>query len=69
MVDDASEGWFRHTLTAIRDDIAIMAAVLNRVDHNQGSILEELRAMRKQVIGLRTRIEAVETDGKERPHQ
>ena len=61
--------WIGRTLRAIqrdlqslRDDNTVTSAILNRIDRNQSSFIEELRAMRVQQEHVRKRVAALEDD-------
>lgn len=67
MPDNVDLNWVARTLLAIqrevrslRDDVTVVSAILNRIDNNQTSFVEELRAMRIQQERVRKRIESLE---------
>jgi uncharacterized protein (DUF3084 family) len=67
MPDNVDLNWVARTLLAIqrevrslRDDVTVASAILNRIDSNQTSFVEELRAMRTQQERVRKRIESLE---------
>lgn len=67
MPDNVDLNWVARTLLAIqrevrslRDDVTVVSAILNRIDSNQTSFVEELRAMRTQQERVRKRIESLE---------
>lgn len=67
MPDNVDLNWVARTLLAIqreirslRDDVTVVSAILNRIDSNQTSFVEELRAMRIQQERVRKRIESLE---------
>jgi hypothetical protein len=49
-------------LLSLRDDVTVVTAILNRVDHNQSSFIEELRAMRVQQERVRSRVDRLERE-------
>jgi regulator of replication initiation timing len=51
-----------HGLQSLRDDVTVVAAVVNRIDNNQSSFVEELRALRTQQAHLRRRVEILEAE-------
>jgi predicted nucleic acid-binding Zn-ribbon protein len=56
----------REELASVREDMMVMAAVLNRVDATVSRLVPELRAMRSQHDRMRARLDALtkaETDG------
>ena len=48
-------------IASLRDDMTVTAAILNRIDHNQSSFIEELRALRQGHERLRSRVDHLET--------
>jgi hypothetical protein len=67
MPDNVDLNWIARTLLAIqrevhslRDDVTVASAILNRIDSNQTSFVEELRAMRTQQERVRKRVENLE---------
>jgi t-SNARE complex subunit (syntaxin) len=49
----------REDVAAIRDDMMVMRAVLNRVDARTTNLLQELRATRRQHDRMRARLDAL----------
>lgn len=67
--DNIDQQWIGRTLLAmqrdllsLRDDVTVVTAILNRIDHNQSSFIEELRAMRMQQERLRSRVDRLERE-------
>ncbi len=59
--------WLARTLLSLqsdvrslRDDMPVIAAVLNRLDSNQSALISEFRAVRSQHDRLRNRVEVLE---------
>ena len=50
----------RSDVRALKDDMDVLSAVLRRVDHNQTSFREELRALFDQDRSLRERVAGLE---------
>jgi hypothetical protein len=53
-------------LLSLRDDMTVVTAILNRIDRNQSSFIEELRVMRIQQDRVRSRVDRLEQD--QNPH-
>jgi ubiquinone biosynthesis protein UbiJ len=67
--DNIDQQWIGRTLLgmqrdllSLRDDVTVATAILNRIDHNQSSFIEELRAMRMQQERLRSRVDRLERE-------
>ena len=67
--DNVDLNWIARNLLALRgdmrslkDDVDVLSAMLPRVDHNQTSFREELRALFDQHRSLRERVAGLEGD-------
>jgi hypothetical protein len=49
-------------LQSLRDDVTVITAIINRIDHNQANFIEELRAIRVQQEHVRNRVSTLESD-------